>query len=337
MTVSIRPANPCDLEHLAELFLEDAKVRHAQDPVLWALERGPRKKIVSTLKAAMEADAPVMRQIWLIAEADGVVVGVAHSILLPVPPIYAGVFGPPGLIMEDCYVAPGAPPDTYVLLLNAAEADLIAAGARILLGSSVEGGAWAAHYLGHGYEPLTCYFAKSGLAQTVMPDSVRNAEPEDVAGIVASSAVNRQILWDLHRVFWEPHHEADKRFASWMQRSLTLTDRDMFVSGMDGEVQGYAISQPATPLHFPTPHDISAVGVIDDFYHDALEAVDQLGATAGQAVALFEAAETARAQRDNAALLVVCPAAWTSKIELLTAAGYSNAVTWFYKYVAAST
>lgn len=331
MTIHVRPATPSDLEPLADLMLADAKERHASDPVLWKLDSAPRDKIISTVKAAMEADTPPFRQKWLIAETDGDVVGVTHSILLPVPPIYAGEFGPPGLIMEDCYVSPAATAETQSALTKAAEKDLFDAGAQILLGSSVEGGNWAAEYMRQGYVPLTMYFAKSGLGQATTSADVRKAAEGDVDGIVALSAAHRQIIYDLHSVFWKPHDNADNRFGSWMRRSLTLTDRDMFVSEADGTLQGYAISHPATPLHFPTPHDISGIGVIDDYFHNAINDPTMLGPNASQATALFNAAEAARKQRGNSSVLVVCPAAWASKIEMLTDAGYSNAITWYFK------
>jgi hypothetical protein len=46
---------------------------------------------------------------------------------------------------------------------------------------------------------------------------------------------------------------------------------------------------------------------------------------------LLQAAESARAARGDTAMLVVCPAAWTSKFDLLAAAGYALAMTWIIK------
>lgn len=333
MAFNIRPANISDLEPIADLLLADAQERHSVDPDLWKLANAPREKIKATVLAAMEDEKPPFRQQWLVAEADGILVGVTHSILLPVPPIYAGEFGPPGLIMEDCFIAKTAPSRTQNALIQAAEDDLINAGAQILLGSSVEGGVWETEYGRHGYEPLTKYFAKTGLRQAKFDTNVSKATQGDIPGIVSASAVHRQILHDLHPTFWKPHTDADDRFGSWMTRSLTLTDRDMYVSTSDGKLSGYAISHPATPLHFPTPHDISHVGVIDDYYHDAIENPTRLGKNSPQAIALFLAAEAAREARGNTSVLVVCPAAWKSKIEMLTGMGYSNAITWHFKKV----
>ncbi len=331
MAITTRPADISDLGAIADLLLTDAKARCALDPGLWSLVRDPATAIASAVRASMDAEAPPFRQQWLVAQAGQAIVGVTHSILLPVPPIYAAAFGPPGLIMEDCHVATGAPPETRRRLLTAAEDDLVKAGARVLLASSVEGGEWASEYARQGFAPLTMYFAKAGLCQARPRADVRPATPDDVPGLVASSAINREILERLAPRFWQPHDAADDRFAAWMRRSLTLTDRDMFVSDVGGKIQGYAISQPATRLHFPAAHDISDVGVIDDFFHDQMRNPQSLEAEGSGAAALFNAAEAARDSRGDNAILVVCPAAWTSKRTLLAQSGYSNAITWLIK------
>jgi hypothetical protein len=333
MSITIRPATVADLGSITELLLADAKERSVADPRLWRLADDAQTKIYETIKIAMEAEKAPFRQQWLVAELGGKIVGVTHSILLPVPPIYAGRSGPPGLIMEDCYVSPDAPEETQAELLIAAETDLIGAGALILLASSVVSGTWERKYGESGYAPLTAYYAKTGLSAQQEHSIVRSATEMDVPGIVAASAVHRRILDDLHHVFWEPHPDADARFGAWMTRSLTLSDRDMFVAEHDNHIRGYSISHPATPLHFPTPHDISGVGVIDDFYHEATQDKEKLAQTQDEAKALFSAAEAARAERGNHSVLVVCPAHWTSKIKILEQLGYRNAITWHIKTV----
>jgi len=175
------------------------------------------------------------------------------------------------------------------------------------------------------------YFSKTGLASERAVSAVRQATEEDVPAIVASSAVHRGVLADLHHLFWKPHDDADNRFGLWMKRSLTLKDRDMFVSEAGNKFQGYGISHPAPPLHFPTPHDISGVGVIDDFYHSALEDPQKLGPNSSDAASLFRVAEAAREQRGDHSVLVVCPADWQSKIMLLEQVGHYKAITWHIK------
>ncbi len=122
---------------------------------------------------------------------------------------------------------------------------------------------------------------------------MRSAIADDVPDIVALSAVNRRTLKGLHPIFWKPHEDADSRFGSWMKRSLTFGDRDMFVSESDGKLQGYAISQPATPLHFPSRTTSRAIGVIDDYFHEELENAEGSSSGSDKAVALLEAAEAA--------------------------------------------
>lgn len=328
MSLTIRPAEPADLAPLVDLILADAETRCRANPGLWRMDPAARDKTNATIRAAMQAEKPPFRQQWLVALAGDRVVGLTHSILLPVPPIYAGESGPPGLIMEDCALAPDAPSGTREALLHAAEADLIAAGARILLASGIPGGDWDAAYQAHDYAPLTLYLARTGLSRAPAAAAIRPATPDDVPSIVTASAHHRRILNALHPRFWKPHADADARFGAWMQRSLTLQDRDLFVT--EG-ARGYAISQPATPLHFPTPHDISGVGVIDDFFHPATADAEALGPAAPEAAALFQAAESARARRGDHSVLVVCPAAWHSKITLLETLGYRTAITWHIK------
>ncbi|QFT57891.1 hypothetical protein FIU94_03560 [Sulfitobacter sp. THAF37] len=331
MPVSIRPAAPSDLDDLAVLLLSDAKARQDANPGLWRLSPSPLERVRESLQAAMEATNPPVRQQWLIAVDKGRTVGVTHSILLPVPPIYAGRFGPPGLVMEDCHVCPDAPAGTRQALLEAAEADLKTAGAVILLASSISGGDWEGDFATQGYAPLTAYLVKSGLSASTVSGTVRPAVEADVPGIVTASAVHRRVLDQLNHRFWEPHTQADARFGAWMRRSLTLEDRDMFVSEDHGRIRGYAISQPATPLHFPVPHDISGVGVIDDFFHDAIEDPGARKVQDEGARALITAAEAARAARGDHAVMVVCPARWQSKIDMLGSLGYRTAITWHIK------
>lgn len=76
-----------------------------------------------------------------------------------------------------------------------------------------------------------------------------------------------------------------------MQCSLTLEDRDKRDVKDGVGFRGYAISHAATPIHFPTPHDILGVDVIDDFYHDASEDPQTLATNSAEAAALFHVAE----------------------------------------------
>lgn len=330
MTVTIRAAEIADLDALVRLLVSDARQRHATAPDFWKVAADAEGKVRATVRAALEAEAPPFRQNWLIAEADGRAVGVAQTILLPVPPIYAGEFGAPGLIMETCHVTDDAPADAAPALLQAAETDLVAAGAGIVLGSAAAGGRWEARYAARGYQPLTLYLARIGLRAPGRREGIRTATDADIADIVRSSAANRQIQSGIDG-FWKPHGDADARFGAWMKKSLTLGDRDMFVSEAGGAFAGYAIAQPATPLHVPAAHDIGAIGIVDDFFHTDLADPERLRGDGAGASDLLGAAEAALGARGNDAALVVCPAGWASKRAALTAAGYRNAITWFVK------
>lgn len=332
MAVSVRPAQTADIDAVIDLSIADAESRHAVDPTLWKVWAAPRDKVEPAIRTFMENEQRQFHQAVLVAESGGQMIGMAHTLVLPVPPIYAGgTFGPPGLILEDCFVTEDAPAGACQALLEAAEADLLRAGAETLLGQAAAGRDLEGEYRKRGYEPLTLYLAKTDLRQAAGPPlAVRGATEEDIDDIVTASAQHRHILNDLNS-FWKPSQDANDRFAIWMRKSLAFSDRDMFVSESDGRFRGYAIAQPSTHLHFPLCHDIGAVGTIDDFFHVEIADPTELpdGATGG--ADLLRAAESALAARGYNATIVVCPAAWTSKIELLESAGYRKAITWFKK------
>ncbi len=234
------------------------------------------------------------------------------------------------MILPDSFVATDARSGTLDGLLAAAEDALHEAGARINLASYVAGEAWRAAFEADGYEPLTLYLARSDLGDYGMPVGVRQATEADIRGIVERSAENRQVLCDIDP-FWKIHPEADPRFSAWMTRSLTLRDRDMMVQGAPENLQGYIIAQPASRLHFPPAHDITGTGVIDDYYHPELANPATLDRGSEASEALLRAAEASFADRGMGAALVVCPAGWTSKVELLKSAGYEIATVWSVK------
>ena len=112
---------------------------------------------------------------------------------------------------------------------------------------------------------------------------------------------------------------------------MTLNDRDMLVVGSPDSLDGYVIAQPASRLHFPPAHDITTTGVIDDYFHRGFSnpAKTQDGGKA--ATSLLQAAEAAFVARGVKAALVVCPAAWSSKILVIENAGYETAMVWMIK------
>lgn len=330
MTAEIRAATLPDLPLMVDLLMQDAERRQVHDPALWALSDDAHQKVAEAVTFALTAEKQPFRQKWLVAEADGKLVGIIHTARLPVPPIYAGKWGAPGLLMPEAFVTQDAPAGTPEALVHAAEADLRASGATLLLSSFVCGDAWNAALRVRGYEPLTLYLSKSGLSGASQPVGVRAATDQDVDGIVTRSAENRSILHGLD-AFWMPHPEADGRFGTWMKKSLSLTDRDMLVSGPQDTLDGYVVAHPASRLHFPPAHDISATGVIDDFFHRQYADPTKIQEGGAAAQALLQAAEASFAARGTKTAFVVCPAAWTSKIALLENAGYKTAMVWMIK------
>jgi len=330
MAAEIRVATPTDLPDMVDLLMRDADLRRAHDPGLWVLEGDAPAKIGEAVGSALTAPNPSLRQSWHIAEADGEPVGVLHSIRLPVPPIYAGRWGEPGLLMPECFVAPDAPPGTLDALIEAAEDDLRGGGAELLLASFVTGEALRLALQNRGYEPLTLYMSKSRLTGTAESPEVRAASDGDVDGIVALSARHRAVIHALD-AFWTPHEDADGRFGNWMRTSLSLNDRDMLVAGSPGALTGYAIAQPASRLHFPPGHDIGAIGSIDDFFHRDYANPQSLEGDGRGATALLAAAEASLARRGYGTAFVVCPAAWPSKRTVLERAGYRPAMLWMIR------
>lgn len=330
MTAKIRAATLSDLPSMVTLLMEDAEGRKAHNPALWVLEDDARQKVADAVTFALTEEEQPFRQKWLVAEAGGRLVGIIHTVRLPVPPIYAGKWGDPGLLMPETFVTHDAPVGTLDALIDAAEADLCASGAKILLSSFVCGDQWNEAFRKRRYEPLTLYFFKSGLQLAKQCAEVRTSTVEDIDEIVALSAENRSILHRLN-VFWTPHPEADARFGNWMKRSLALTDRNMLVTGPRDALDGYVVAQPASRLHFPRAHDISATGVIDDFFHRQYADPTKTPEGGVAAQVLLQAAESSFAARGIKNAFVVCPAAWTSKTALLEQAGYETAMVWMIK------
>jgi hypothetical protein len=325
MTASCRAATAADVPAIVTLLTEDARVRSALDPILWRFD----EHVGERLRAAVTAVVREGKELLVVAETNGQMVGVSHSMLVPVPPIYdPGV--QPGLLYDDCYVSPSAPTGTADALIAATEAALKAIGATSFIASSTAGAAWQKVCEAHGYEPVTLYLAKHGFTDKPLLPDVRAAKAEDVPGIVKLSAAHRRTLQEINARFWHVHPDADQRFGAWMGYSLTLPDRNMFVSENGSALCGYAIAQPLTRLHVPLAHDTAGLGFIDDFY--ATDFAEVAKATNGTgAEHLLSAAESAFAKRNYEATLMVCPARWDSKRTLLERLGYKTAKLWMLK------
>jgi hypothetical protein len=313
------------------LLSEGAQQRRALDPVLWRLTADAAGRIETAVRAAFTGPQSAAGESWLVAEHSDRILGLTHAMLVPVPPIYDSAAGTPGLLLDDSVMAADAPPGIADDLLVATEAALTKAGAARLVASCPAGGRMRPLYERHGYEPVTLYMAKHGFGGAGLPPQVRLASTEDIPGIVARSAEHRRMLARINPRFWHIHPEADQRFERWMRRSLTLTDRDMFVAAEARNVHGYVIVQPISPLLIPPPHEFATVGVIDDFYDVDFASVSTVSNGGSSAENLLAAAQSAFVRRSVDSVLVVCPAAWASKIALLEQSGYRTAKLWMLK------
>ena len=330
--LSVRLATVEDTPDMARLLKWDSQRRTAVDPRLWAPLAPTSSRHIGSISAALASTGGSPTELWLVAREGVRLVGLAHASIVPVPPIYEIESGPPGLLHDDGCVSPDAPDGTAQALLAATEAALRNLGAGGLIASCLTGVPQYDIYLSHGYAPVTLYLGKSGLTSSAAPSAnTRRAAAEDLPRIITLSAAHRRTLQMLNGRFWHSHPEADARFGTWMRYSLTLADRDMIVAGAPGRVQGYIIAQPIARFLIPIAHDISGVGVIDDFYAEAFSEVCGQDLSGGEAAELLCAAESALAGRGFRSILAVCPAGWESKLALLQHSGYRAAKVWMLK------
>jgi len=325
VSIAVAPAEAADIPALATLLARGMAARVAALPGIWVAEADPAAAIASALRAALAGEMPGPQH-WLVARAGGALVGVAHGMALPVPPIYAGRRGMPRLMLDDSTLAPDAPEGCAEALRAALWEAVDASAGDWLLVASAPGGGWP-DPAPEAFAPLTDYMARLLPGEAPEPSGVRRAEAGDMPAIVTLSAAHRARLHELS-VFWEPHDEADARFCAWMEKSLALPDREMWVSEEGGEVTGYVIAQPATRLHVPAGLRVEGLCVVDDFHHVAFDRIDAEAAGAAGPAGLLAAAAGAARRMGRDALLVVCPALWGSKRGFLGSEGFATALHW---------
>ena len=318
-----RAAAAADVPGIAELLLAEARRRMALDPGLWAMKAGAGAAVDRALRVALDEAGGPVRQVCVVVDEGGQMAAVGRGLRLPVPPIYAGRFGAPGLILADHVQSDVASGAAGVAAREGVEVALLADGAQVLVQAVVP----RREALAPGYGPLTLYYTRDLGRSVEQGEAIRPAEAGDLPGIVAGSAVNRRVLHGIDR-FWEPHPEADVRFGAWMGRSLGLDDRDMLVADGPRGLAGYAVAQPAGPLHLPPAHEAAGVGFLDDFHHEDFADPDGLAGEGAGAAALLAACERAFVARGCRSVLVVCPAGWASKRAVLERAGYRVGLNW---------
>jgi hypothetical protein len=179
MPPSIRLATPHDLPAIVCLLIQDAQERRSLDPLLWCLATDAPVRVERGVRAALESAAPA-RELWLVAEHSGRIVGVTHAMTVPVPPIYDDAAGLPGLLLDDCFTSADAPSGAAEALFVATESALRTAGASSLIASCPAAGSLRRLYERYGYEPVTLYMAKHRFSPDALPLRARLASAEDV-------------------------------------------------------------------------------------------------------------------------------------------------------------
>jgi GNAT superfamily N-acetyltransferase len=169
MPPEIRRATPQDLPAIIALLSQDARERRSLDPLLWRVAADAPARIEKAVAAALGGSQASSRELWFAAEHAGRIVGLTHAMQVPVPPIYDGSAGPPGLLLDDCFVTADAPAGTAEALLVATEAALRAAGAPRLIASCPAAGPLRPLYERHGYEPVTLYMVKHRFSRDALP------------------------------------------------------------------------------------------------------------------------------------------------------------------------
>ena len=135
MPPSIRAATPQDVPAIVALLTLDAQERRSLDPLLWRLATDAPIRIERAVGATFNGSRVSAPELWFVAEHAGRVFGVARAMIVPVPPIYDGAAGSPGLLLDDCFISAEAPSGTAEALLVTTEAALRAAGARRIVAS----------------------------------------------------------------------------------------------------------------------------------------------------------------------------------------------------------
>lgn len=118
MPTTISAALISDLPLMVDLLLQDASRKRGLNPTLWTIADDARETVEEAAKFALEAEKQPFLQKWLVAERDNALMGLAHSMMLPVPPIYAGKWGDPGLLLPDSLVVEDAPTGTADALVE---------------------------------------------------------------------------------------------------------------------------------------------------------------------------------------------------------------------------
>jgi hypothetical protein len=257
----------------------------------------------------------------------GSIVAVARVGIIPCPPIYHLAGKLVSLLFEETCSSPTAPGDAWPKLIAAAERESEAMGAVSYLAACAPAQRQKRNALEAAI--VTHYLVKHRLEVGSGSTSVRAAAQADVPGIVALNARSQHALSQANARMWEPHPEAPARFGGWMQHSLTLSDRRIFVTS-GRELAGFIIAQRVSPFHLPLTVSSAHLGLVDDFWATDFESTgDAVSSTVAKDLLAEAEAELARRGRTSA--MVIVPAVRQAKSEFLEASGYRVANAWMLK------
>jgi hypothetical protein len=326
MSLHVRRATATDVAAVVALLLEDAAERKTLDPRLWPLAANAADCVQQRFAKEVNGESQIR---WLVAESSGALVGVVRAGVVPVPPIYQFAGQVASLLFEETYAAKSAPLDVYSALIAMAEKETGTMNAISYLAACAPSQERKLRaFEAAGYRIVTHYLVKHNLSDHQLIDSVRPASPQDVPGIVALGARSQQSLCGANARMWTPHPEAPTRFGAWMQYSLTLPDRRIFVSGAD-PLDGFVIAQPPSQFHLPLTAPNDHLGLIDDFWSTEFDAAQ----TPNQASAkdLLATAEHEFRVRGRTSAMVITAAAPQPKQDFLRTSGYRDANAWMLK------
>jgi hypothetical protein len=299
------------------------KAQHSDIPRITALI-GTERHVAPTnqpaaIGAQIKRDLDAGQFEWLVADTSDDI-AVARIAVIPPPPIYDLKGGLAGIVLGTWRVTDIEPIDRHLRDRGAAV---------LVMDCAANDESKRSQLKARGYIATTHYMLKHGLAQHAPAPNIRSATEDDIPTLVAFNREGRDRLHEANPAFWTSHPDADARFALWMKLSLTMRDRAIFVSENAGHPTGFVIAQPPSPIQVPITLDDAKIGVIDDFHCTSFGASLRDPQDPAPARELLAAAETVLLERAKTAAIVICPAAWAAKFQLLEQAGYKTLHTWF--------
>ena len=324
MPMRIRLATQDDAPAIVGLLLEDATERRALDTPLWPIAADARERAGATVATEAKGEGTVR---WLLADVGHAIVGVSRAGTIPCPPIYQNAGQPTSFLFEETFVARHAPGDTWPLLIAEAERTTSSLGASVFLAACAPAQREKRRALeAAGYGIVTNYLVKHGLMGHP-PPSVRSASADDVPSIVTLTTQSLASLQEANPKMWTPHPEAAPRFATWMNYSLTLPDRRIFVAE---DRRGFIIAQSPGAFHVPQTSPRDHLGLVDDFWSEDFTAPSP-PRYSDRTMDLLSAAELEFVNRGRTTTMVICPAARQPKQDFLRASGYRDGNAWMLK------